>query len=391
MAKRQKTDNTQQVDQIDLLAGDILDSINKRFKDLPDKAAHFLFGDGQVISDVTDWVHTGSSMLDLAISNRPNGGFPVGRITEIMGESASGKSLLAAHALAATQRKGGLAVLFDTEAAVSQDYLQAIGVDTTKLLYVNLECLEDIFESIEKIIESVRKSNRDKIVTIVVDSVMGATTKIELEADYNKDGWATSKAIILSKAMRKITNMIAREKICLIFTNQVRTNLAVTFGEKDITSGGKALGFHSSVRIKLKSAGQLKGDINGLATTIGIRTIATVKKNRLGPPLRSISYDIYFDSGIDDYGSWLTMLKDMGVISQSGAYYTYDLIDESTGELTSHKFKSKDFKRLLIQTPNLQDAMYRKICENFIMTYKMSDNLGIDDVTLETDVNYEDE
>lgn len=233
MAKKREEIVETVSDRLDVLSGELLDAINKRFKDsIPDKAAHYL-DDPNVSSGVVDWISTGSTMLDLAISNRPNGGLPVGRIIEVFGDTASGKSLLAAHALASTQKKGGLAIYFDTEAAVSREYLQAIGVDTSKLLYINLETIEDIFESIESIIEKVRKGNKEKVVTIVVDSIMGATTKTELEADYDKDGWATSKAIILSKAMRKITNLIAREKICLVLTNQIRTKLGVSFGETD--------------------------------------------------------------------------------------------------------------------------------------------------------------
>ncbi len=137
----------------------------------------------------------------------------------------SGKSLVAAHLLADTQRQGGVAVLIDTEMAVSREYLDAIGVDVSKLLYVQADSVEDVFEYIETIIEKVRTSSKDKLVTIVVDSVAAVSTKKELAADYDKDGYATDKAIIISKAMRKITNMIGREKITLVFTNQLRQKM----------------------------------------------------------------------------------------------------------------------------------------------------------------------
>ena len=129
---------------------------------------------------------TGDDMLDLAISNRPNGGFPVGRIVEVTGLEASGKSLLSAHTLANTQKKGGLAVYIDTENAINQEFLEALGVDTQKLLYVPLETVEDIFDAMDSIIESIRKSDKDRLVTIVVDSVAAATTKVELSADYDQ-------------------------------------------------------------------------------------------------------------------------------------------------------------------------------------------------------------
>ena len=160
-------------------------------------------------------------MLDLAISNRPNGGIAVGRITELNGLESSGKSLIGAHLLAETQKKGGVAVYIDTETAVSEDFLGVIGVDINKMLYLHLETVEDIFEAIEEIVTKVRESDKDRLVTILVDSLAAATTKVELNADYDKDGWATSKAIVISKAMRKITQMIGRQRVALVFTNPV--------------------------------------------------------------------------------------------------------------------------------------------------------------------------
>ncbi len=165
----------------DALANTLADSINKQFKGQALKTAFFLDGDDDAPSNVKDWISSGCDSLDLAISNRPNGGFPVGRITEITGLEASGKSLLASHALAETQKKGGLAVYIDTESATSTEFLQAIGCDLKTMLYVPLETIEEIFETIETIVEGVRKSNKDRLVTIVVDSVMGASTKIETQ------------------------------------------------------------------------------------------------------------------------------------------------------------------------------------------------------------------
>ena len=136
----------------DSLASTLADSINKQFKGQNYKSAFFLAGDEDAPTNVNEWVSTGCSMLDLAISNRPNGGFPVGRITEITGLEASGKSLLAAHTLAETQKKGGLAVYIDTESASSAEFLTAIGVDLKTMLYVPLETIEEIFETIETIV-----------------------------------------------------------------------------------------------------------------------------------------------------------------------------------------------------------------------------------------------
>lgn len=369
----------------DDLASVLADNLNKKFKASNHKVAYFLEGDTGSPSEVTEWVSTGSTMLDLAISNRPNGGLPVGRIIEITGLEASGKSLLAAHALADTQKKGGLAVYIDTENAISREFLEAIGVNLKDMLYVPLETIEDIFDAMDSIVESVRKSSKSRIVTIVVDSVAGASTKQEMAADYDKDGWATSKAIILSKAMRKITNFVGRERICLIFTNQLRTRLGVTFGDQWTTSGGKAIAFHSSVRLRLKSVGQIKLKVEGRDEVLGITTRAQVVKNRMGPPLRTVDYDIYFDSGIDDYGSWLTMMKNYNLVTQAGAWYTYTNTD--TGEVL--KFQSKDFKSKIIDDPEMKEQVYRTICEKYILNYRAGEDFGVDDIQVETEFDGE--
>ena len=346
----------------DDLASLLADSLNKQNKD--GKIAYFLDDDSSdAPTNVKDWLSTGNAMLDVAISNRPYGGLPVGRITEITGLEQSGKSLLSAHLLAETQRKGGVAVLIDTETAVSREFLEAIGVDISKLLYVSVDTVEGIFEACETIIEQVRKGDKDRLVTIVVDSVAAASSKKEMEADYDKDGYATDKAIIISKAMRKITNMIGRQSIALVFTNQLRQKMNAMFGDPWTTSGGKALAFHASVRVRLKNMGQLKaGD-----RIVGIKVRCQVIKNRMGPPLRHADFDIFFDRGIDNYGGWISVMKDAKLVKQGGAWYTYTDI-ESGEEI---KFQAKDFVSIL-QDEDLKDQIYRRICEATILQYKTS-------------------
>ena len=246
----------------DDLAGVLADSLNKKFKDY--KVAYFLDGVTETPTDIKEFISTGSTMLDLA-----------------NGLESSGKSLVGAHLLKETQKKGGVAVYIDTETAVSEDFLGVIGVDINKMLYLHLETVEDIFEAIEEIVTKVRESDKDRLVTILVDSLAAATTKVELNADYDKDGWATSKAIVISKAMRKITQMIGRQRIALVFTNQLRQKLGVMFGDPWTTSGGKALPFHASTRIRLKNKGQIK---DSKKNTIGMTILAQVIKNRLGLP-----------------------------------------------------------------------------------------------------------
>lgn len=371
----------------DALANTLADSINKQFKGQTLKTAFFLDGDDDSPSNVKEWISSGCDSLDLAISNRPNGGFPVGRITEITGLEASGKSLLAAHTLAETQKKGGLAVYIDTESATSSEFLTAIGADLKTMLYVPLETVEEIFETIETIVDGVRKSDKDRLVTIVVDSIMGASTKIELAAEYDKDGYATSKSIILSKAMRKVTNWIARERICLIFTNQLRVKMGVSFGDQWTTAGGKAIPFHASVRLRLKNTGQIKATVNGAEQVVGSKTSVQVVKNRMGPPHRKIDYEIYYDSGIDNFGGWLNLMKKFKLVKQAGAWYTLEDVDHETGEVHGEmKFQSKDFVSKVMQNPEAKERLYKRICDAYIFKYQAGIDGGIDDVVIDEEV-----
>jgi recombination protein RecA len=353
----------------DDLANVIADNLNKKFKD--NKVAYFLDGSDDTPTDIKDFVSTGSSMLDLAISNREDGGIAVGRITEINGLESSGKSLLASHILAETQKQGGIAVYMDTETSVSREFLQAIGVDVSKLLYLHFECVEDIFEAIEDIITKVRESDKDRLVTILVDSLAATSTKVEIEADFEKDGYATTKAIVISKALRKITQMIGRQRVALVFTNQLRQKLGVMFGDPWTTSGGKALPFHASTRVRLKNMGQIKDSKK--KNILGMKCRAQIIKNRLGPPLRHADYDMYFDSGIDNYGGWLNVMKEHKLVKSGGAWYTLEYRKKE------YKFQSKDFKELMETNDGLRNHLYKQICEKCILEYQKG-NVGIDDV-----------
>ncbi len=375
MAKQKVTPD--EISGRDELASVLADSLNKKFKDF--KAAHFLNGDEEAPTDLTEWISTGSSLLDLAISNRPNGGFPVGRIVELQGMEASGKSLIVAHTLANTQKKGGLAVYIDTENALSEEFLRAVGVDVGNMLYVPLETIEDSFDAIENIIETVRKSSKDRLVTIALDSVSAATTKVEQDADYEKDGWATTKAILMSKAMRKITNIIGKQRVLLLCTSQLREKMGVMFGDKYTTSGGKALGFHASCRIRLKGVGKLKSGSGKTEQIIGVQTEAQIIKNRMGPPFKKATFDIYFNSGIDDYNSWLTLMKDYGTIKAAGAWYT--LVNEDTGEEV--RFQSKEWRGMLEADPELKEYCYNKICDIYVMKYRDQNLIDPDDISVD--------
>jgi recombination protein RecA len=347
------------------------DMLNKEHKNK--KVAYFLDDDIYTPTDVGNWLHTGSSVLDLAISNIPNGGVPYGRITELQGLEGSGKSLIGAHLLASNQKQGGISIYIDTETSVFRPFLEVIGVDLKKLLYVRLSLVEDIFETIENMIVKVREANKDVKLAILVDSLAGATTKVEQESDFDKDGWSTAKAIITSKAMRKITDMIGSQNIALIFTQQLRVNLGVTFGDKYTTSGGKALGFHSSVRIRLDKSTKI---YNKKKDCIGINIKAKIIKNRLGPPLRVATFQVYFDRGIDDYSSWLQALKDRGIISSAGIWYSLPLEDG-----TVKKFQSKKWGEML-DNKETHDYVYKLLCDTYIMKYKPKEVIDIDEIEI---------
>jgi len=386
----------------DELADSLAETLNKANKD-SGKVAFFL-SDSEDPSKITDWISTGEHQLNIAIANRPGGGLPVGRITELTGLEASGKSLVAAHLLADTQKQGGVAVFIDTEYAVSPEFLSAIGVDVQKMLYINVNTIEDIFDNIETIVAKVRNSNKNRLVTIVVDSIAAASTKKEMASDHGADGYATGKAIAISKAMRKVTELIARQRICLVFTNQLRQKIGfVGFGDPWTTSGGKALAFHASVRIRLKSTGSIK-----LGTVpIGIKTKAVVIKNRMGPPLRGCEFNIFFDRGIDAYGSWLETLLENKVVTNAKKVKEDKNVKKTKKEQEAEKeesksakslqillpvadgeeqifFEKRDFPKLLTSRSDVNEFLYNQLCDICIMKYKSPDSELEDDVEVDS-------
>ena len=351
----------------DDLAKVIADNLNKINDD--EKIAFFL--DEEVSpAHLTDFISTGSSILDLAISNRPNGGIACGRITELQGLEQSGKSLIAAHMLADTQKRGGVAVLLDTETALNYDFFEAVGLDFSKMIYVNENKLENIFEAVERIIETVRRSSKDKLVTIVVDSLSAATTEIEMQEDYQRSGYATGKAIIVGKALRKITKLIADQKIALVFTNQLRHKMnAMPFGDQWTTSGGKALAFHASTRVRFSLIGTVKTN----DCPIGVNVKAKVIKNRLGPPYREATFLVLFDRGIDDLASWYDVLKSNDLIKTAGAWATWT--DPETKE--EIKFQKNTFETELLSDKTRKEKIYKQICDVMLMTYIDRDKMEV--------------
>lgn len=367
MATKKKIDKPDR----DELAEIIHESLNKT---AGDKVAFFLDGYDETPIDLENFVSTSSTDLDLKISNRAYGGLAYGKIVSFSGLEGSGKSLLAAHVLANTQKDGGIGVLIDTESALNPDFFNAIGLDYKKLVYVNENCIENIFEFIENIIEKVRASDKDTPVTIVFDSVAGASPRSELEGSHEKEGYNTDKSIILSRSLRKLTRLIATERILLILTNQLRMKMnASPFSDPYVEPGGKSIQFHSSVSLRLKTRSKIK---NSNKDVVGIQIQAKIIKNRLGPPHRVANFDIYFDRGIDDYGAWLELMKNHKMVKGGGGgWYTFigedgkPALDEDGNEI---KFRSTEFEAFLDEDPERKEKIYERICENEIMSYRTS-------------------
>lgn len=321
-------------------------------------------------SDIVGFIETGNYLLDLAISNRPNGGIPFGRVTEISGLEGSGKSLICAHMIANVQKQGGVGVFIDTENALDTTFFDAVGVDRTKWVYTQMLAIEDIFETIEMIIEKVRAESSNRPVIIVLDSLAGASTKAEIEGGYEKEGYGMEKAYLMSKAMRKIIGTIGKHHIALVITNQLRQKLnAQPFQDPWVTPAGKALGFAASVRVRLAQSAKIKKTDPTdpkAEIIIGVKTKANIIKNRIGPPFRTAEFDIYFDRGIDNFGSWLQFLRKKNIVLGAKANalsYTSDVLGE-------FKFTDKEWKPLLENNPILKGELYMKLCDACIMAYQ---------------------
>ena len=363
MAKKQTdvTEKKSSADEIDDLTKALISDINKEFG----MRVAYNLAETEAPTVVKRWLDTGSIQLNYAIRNAPNGGYPEGRIIEISGLPSSGKSHLAYHAAAVAQKMGGLVVYIDTENATPVSKLADMGVDVRKrFVYCDSHCTEEVFSIIEStILKAKQVIEKDIPILIIWDSIAATSPKAELEGDYDQNSIGL-QARAISKGMRKITGVIGQNNVTLLCINQLRDNIGVMHGDPSTTPGGKAIPFHSSVRIRLGSGNQVK-DKNG--NPIGIHTTVTIKRNKVAAPFRKCEFDIIFGKGIveDEYlfdevrshckenGPVKKGGKDIN-ISGEGAWKELSVTDSKTGEvLLEKKFYKSEFGDLM------KDEKYR--------------------------------
>lgn len=286
----------------------------------------------------------------------------------------TGKSLFCAQMIAETQKKGGLSVFFDSEYSVDRSFWEALGINVRNVNYVPFVTLEELFTKIELCIGSFRKADKNRLLTIFVDSIAQSSIESEMESEHGVTGYATGKSLIIGKALRKITALISKQRVLVVFTNQLRYNLnAGIFGEKWLVSGGKALPHACSVRIRLANIGKLKNPTT--KEVYGMECQAQIIKTRFGPNFKTAQFNIFFDSGVQDLASWVDFMKLHGIITGTGHGYTYKKVN---GE--EIKFKGSEFPDLMKSDAILKEEIYNVICEKYIMKYCDRNSKIIDDI-----------
>ncbi len=299
---------------------------------------------GDTAVEATEAIPSGSLGLDIALGIN---GYPKGRIIEIYGPESSGKTTLAIHAIAETQKKGGIAAIIDAEHAFDKMYAQKLGVDVENLLISQPDDGEQALEIADSLIRS------GAIDIIVIDSVAALVPKAELEGEMG-DSKMGLQARLMSQAMRKLTAAISKSGCTCIFINQLREKIGVMFGNPETTTGGNALKFYASVRLDIRRIGQLKdGDV-----IHGNRVKVKVVKNKVAPPFRLCEFDIIYGEGVSKVGEILDLGVECGVVQKSGSWFSYDSNKLGQGR--------ESVKSLLLDNPELADEIERKVKEKLM-------------------------
>lgn len=349
--------------------------MQKLVKDLNKEAGNevmFLLEDGSP-SEVTHWVSTGATALDYIMSNRRDGGGPAGKMIEINGAEATGKTLLALSMCASAQKNGGMCLYMDYEGTFNAEFAKTIGLDGNKnFIYSQPQTLEEGFATIFstiKALDAAEKAGREPfpVVVMVFDSIAGAPCGADILTE-NPDPTATVglKPRILSKNITTLLRATGRKKVLLVFLNQLRANINAGYGgDKWIAPGGKAVPYAASIRLRVTTLGKLKVKDD----VVGLRTLVETKKCRFGPPFRKCEFDIYFNRGIDDAGSILDILSDSkGIVKSAGgtkgSQFHFKGDDKETTALNKKdwikKFKTDEaFKTRVLDL--LETAMVKKV------------------------------
>ncbi|MEN6559201.1 MAG: recombinase RecA [Acidobacteriota bacterium] len=284
-------------------------------------------------------IPTGSISFDLALGI---GGFPRGRVIEIYGPEATGKTTLALHVIAEAQKRGGQAAFIDAEHALSPEYAAKIGIDIDNLLISQPDFGEQALEIAEVLVRS------GAVDVIVVDSVAALVPKAELEGEMG-DAHMGLQARLMSQALRKLTAIVARSKTCFIFINQIREKIGVFIGNPETTTGGRALKFYASLRIDVRRLSIIKDG----ESVVGNRAKVKIVKNKMAPPFREAQFDIIFGEGISKEGDLVDTGFDLGLLEKTGTWYSYK--GERLGQ------GRENVKKLLKENTKLADELEEEI------------------------------
>ena len=304
------------------------------------KGSVMKLGDNKAIE--VEAIPTGSLGLDIALGI---GGLPKGRIIEIFGPESSGKTTLALHVIAEAQKRGGICAFVDAEHALDPVYARRLGVDVDELLISQPDTGEQALEIADTLVRS------GAIDVLVVDSVAALTPKAELEGDMG-DSLPGLQARLMSQALRKLTASISRSNCMVIFINQIRHKIGVVYGSPEVTTGGNALKFYSSVRLEIRRIGAIKDRDQ----VIGNHTRVKVVKNKVAPPFRQVEFDIMYGEGISRTGELLDLGVAAGVIEKAGSWYSYK--DQRIGQ------GRENAKKFLAEHPEIADEIEQAVRAN---------------------------